>query len=94
MSWDNIVTTNAPVLVNSRGNEGVTNKIGNASKKKKGKRKGARKGARKGEVGQVEINPVSDKDAKQGGGNNGSAMWTMLCQPVNTTKREFELMGG
>ena len=56
MSWDNIATTNAPVLVNSRGNEGVANKIGNASKKKKG--------ARKGEVGQVEINPVSDKDAK------------------------------
>ena len=60
MNWDNIATTNAPVLVNSRGNEGVTNKIGNASKKKKGKRKGAQKG----EVGQVEINPVSDKDAK------------------------------
>ena len=60
MSWDNIARTNAPVLVNSRGNEGVTNKIGNVSKKKKGQRKGARKG----EVGQVEMNPVSDKDAK------------------------------
>ena len=88
MSWDNIATTNAPLLLNSWGNEGLRNKIGNANKKKKGKRKGARKG----EVDRVESNPASDKGAKEGGGNKGSAMWTMLCQPVNTTKREFERM--